>query len=408
MEPKDPVIWLGERSEYRTTDFDGRLRRCHLLGRLTPETADGAEASGLPVLFHWVRLDPALVLGGEEFEEVLLRPRHVGGDIDALGDTNISVYVGTIRSKDGFDRGRVRQGAFDLLAWADVARDPAFLPPTQEEGFDRIFDVLRRYAGREGESNVPPEHEEDGLSLGNWVLNMKRSQARGELRADWADRLEALPGWRWGVDADRAWASAWSLLGTLWLMPAEGSEAVGLDRRLRIGEPIGLKGPVDDPEGRPTAKVYIYPPLRIEVDEPGVLVLVSRTPAVDLRAFEVGTVIVEASHIRSWRREADGTRRPDEITKLGLAVVARDPALLPAMSDEAWRDGLAALRGYRAAIGHCWVPFDYVPNGDHASNIHLGGWALRVRSEHRQGTLPAERARELESVDEWHWSWTED
>jgi hypothetical protein len=99
-------LWLGDRSESTTTDFDGRLRRCHVLGRLTAETADdsGGSIEGTPSTMHlWVRLDPPLVLGDGRFEEVVLRARHVGYDIDRLGDSSISVYVFQIRSKDGFD-----------------------------------------------------------------------------------------------------------------------------------------------------------------------------------------------------------------------------------------------------------------------------------------------------------------
>jgi hypothetical protein len=403
----EPVLWLGERSEYKTTDFDGRLRRCHILGRLTSDVPGGQTTPERPrTVLHWVRLDPPLTLESGTFEEVVLQPRHLGGDIDALGDSNISVYVSEIRSKEGFDRGHVRPGALNVLAWADVARDPAFLPETQEEGFDRTFELVRRYAKRGGDGNLPLEHQEDGVPLGNWVHNMKRSQARGELRADWAERLEAIPGWTWGIDADRDWAATSRLGGLVWLMP-EGTETVGLDRRLRLGNLIALPWPIDDAERRPTAWVYVYPPLRLDTAEPAMVNLVSIEPAVDIREFDGGTVVVEASHVRSWRRLPDGTRRPDEITKLGTAVVARDPALLPPMSPEEWRAGLAALRAYRDEIGHCWVPLDYVPKGDHASNIHVGGWALRVRSEHRHGTLPDDRVRELESVADWHWRWTE-
>jgi hypothetical protein len=408
MAPAAPVLWLGDRSESTTTDFDGRLRRCHVLGRLTPEISRSQRTTDRPMAstLLWVRLDPPLVLDGDRFEEVVLKARHVGYDIDRLGDDSISVYVFEIRSKEGFDRGRVLPDALNLLVWADIARDPAYLPETQEEGFDRTLEVLRTYAERAADSNVPQEHREGGIWLGNWVHNTKRAQARGELRADWAQRLAALPGWRWGVDADRDWALAWNAYGTMWLMRHEGVEGTGLDGRLRIGEPIG-KSPIEAAEQRPTAWVYVYPPLRLDSDEPGMLVLAVSEAVVDLRGFDRGTVIVEASHVRSWQRMPDGTRRPDEVWNLGRAVVAPDPALLPAMSEEEWRGGLTALRTYRDAIGHCWVPYDYVPNGDHATVIHLGGWALRVRSEHRQGILLEERANELESVAGWRWSWAE-
>jgi len=97
--------------------------------------------------------------------------------------------------------------------------------------------------------------------LGNWVHSMKRSQARGELRTDWAQRLEALPGWKWGVDADRDWAATSNLGGLVWLRP-EGTKTVGLDRRLRRGNLTGLPWPINEAERRPTAWVHVYPPLQ--------------------------------------------------------------------------------------------------------------------------------------------------
>ena len=399
MAVESQPLWLGDRSEGVTTDFDGRLRRCHVLGRLS-----ATDARTGPTLL-WVRLDPPLILQGDEFEEVVIQGRHVGHDLDLLGDESISVYVCEILSTEGVAEGRVHPGALRILVWADVARDPAFLPETREEGFDRIFELLRRYADREGDGNVPQEHVEDGVGLGTWVQNMKRSQARGELRADWADRLADLPGWAWGVDADRAWADAWKVHGLTWLMPLEGAETVGLDPRLRLATTLGAEPPIEDPARRPMLWVYAYPPLRLDTAEPGMLILTAASPEADLRGFEEGAIDVEASHIRSWRGRQDGTREPEEVLRLGRAIIARDPALLPAMSDEDWRAGLAALRVYRDETGHCWVPFDFVQKGDHASVVPLGGWALRVRSEHRHGTLPAERSAELELVPGWEWEW---
>ena len=397
-------LWLGERSEYNTTDFDGRLRRCHILGRLTseaPETGTLVRPPSTTLL--WVRLDPPLVLHGGRYEEVILQARHVGNDVDRLGDTSISVYVCEIRSREGFEHGRISPGSIHLLAWADVARDPAFLPPTQEEGFDRTFEMVRRYAEREGDSNVPPEHREDGVPLGNWVLSIKRSQASGELRADWADRLTALPGWRWGVDADRDWDFAASY-GRMWLSAPDGAETIGLDRRLRICDPVGNRSPIEDAHGRSAMWVYVYPPLRLEGDSPGMLVITAGNAVENLRELGRSAVNVEVAHVDSWRQLPDGTRRPDQVSALGSAVVARDPALLPAMSEEEWDAGLRALRTYRDEIGHCWVPIDYVPKGDHSSVVHLGGWALRVRGAYRRGDLSAGRAALLASVPDWHWS----
>lgn len=36
-----------------------------------------------------------------------------------------------------------------------------------------------------------------GFPLGNWVAEMRRRQAAGELDAEQAARIAELPGWRW-------------------------------------------------------------------------------------------------------------------------------------------------------------------------------------------------------------------
>ena len=35
------------------------------------------------------------------------------------------------------------------------------------------------------------------MKLGTWINNAKRRQKKGSLPADQAERLEAIPGWRW-------------------------------------------------------------------------------------------------------------------------------------------------------------------------------------------------------------------
>lgn len=64
------VIWLGERSEYVTTDFDGRVRRGTVLGTLRPvkETPDGPPGP----TYVRLRLDPPLPWEGAEHDEVVI------------------------------------------------------------------------------------------------------------------------------------------------------------------------------------------------------------------------------------------------------------------------------------------------------------------------------------------------
>jgi hypothetical protein len=76
-------------------------------------------------------------------------------------------------------------------------RPASLTPPSEDEKFDRAFLLLQKFVAREGHADVPPDHDEDGVHLGNWVANILYSQASGNFPKRWAARLEALPGWRW-------------------------------------------------------------------------------------------------------------------------------------------------------------------------------------------------------------------
>lgn len=184
-------------------------------------------------------------------------------------------------------------------------------------------------------------------------------------------------------------------------MPVTGVDTIGLDPRLRYCDRVRGGGPVEHADGRPGQWVEIYPPLGLDTDERVMLLTV---PVVELSAASPGPITIELSQILSWQPPVGEARQADRTRHLGPAGVAADPALLPPMTGEEWDAGLAALRRYRDEIGHCWVPFDCVPMGDHTSVTHLGGWALRVRNEHRLGLLGHERTRQVESVPGWQWS----
>jgi hypothetical protein len=186
------VLWIGERSEYETTDFDGQVRRGVILGRLEP----GKDRS-TGQTYLWIRLEPPLSLNAMEYEEVVIAERHAGDSLLDLGRSSISVYVFEVGTRDEVERGEFESTRSGLLAWADVALDPADLPESQEQRWDRLFERLESFARREGPVRVPPDHEEDGLSLGVWVQNQKRSQLSGRLRPEWVARLEGVPGWEW-------------------------------------------------------------------------------------------------------------------------------------------------------------------------------------------------------------------
>lgn len=196
-------FWLGDRGEGRVTDFDGRVRACRVLTRIRFLDADRAE-------HLLVQVDPPLPMrSGKTVDRVVLGPRWQGDDLGDLptGDqdgrpTYVNVYVYEVLEERSLAEGVAGPGAFRGDWFGEIALRPEFLPPTLEDNFDDMFDLLESFVAREGNANVPLEHRERSIALGVWVSNVKFEQANIGLRLDWAKRLEALPGWRWLSGSD--------------------------------------------------------------------------------------------------------------------------------------------------------------------------------------------------------------
>jgi hypothetical protein len=71
------------------------------------------------------------------------------------------------------------------------------------------FELVKKFAAREGHSRVPQGHMEDGLAIGSWV-GVQRA-IRNKLPAERRALLEFLPGWSWEPHEDK-WNSTYDLL----------------------------------------------------------------------------------------------------------------------------------------------------------------------------------------------------
>jgi Helicase associated domain len=94
---------------------------------------------------------------------------------------------------------------------------------------------------------------------------------------------------------------------------------------------------------------------------------------------------------RTERKRGDlVSRRIADLDALGMAW---DPY------EEAWQQGLAAAREYRAEHGDLGIPRGYVTRDGFA----LGSWIKTRRAEKRKGKLAPERAARLEALPGWEW-----
>ena len=105
----------------------------------------------------------------------------------------------------------------NLGTWAATQRNkPERLTPYRRDRLDALpgwtwdplvqrwedrFELLCRFADREGHARVPQRYVERGVNLGTWVGRQRKD--RDQLDSDRRDRLEALPGWSWDAFTDR-------------------------------------------------------------------------------------------------------------------------------------------------------------------------------------------------------------
>lgn len=167
------------------------MRACFLLGILRHRADPSFQ-------YTWVRLEPPLPL--EELgriQEVALSEAWGDRRIDQLAADWLPVYVFEVVNRSAAEEGSVDQADLRLVGRAEIAKSPLLLPKTQEEYWEQGFALLGRFVGREGHADVPVDHKEQGMPIGNWVANMKYLRAWRNLRPEWESRLGSLPGWRW-------------------------------------------------------------------------------------------------------------------------------------------------------------------------------------------------------------------
>ncbi|GAB2561314.1 DEAD/DEAH box helicase [Nocardia heshunensis] len=79
-----------------------------------------------------------------------------------------------------------------------------------EDSWMENLEKLRAFAIREGHANVPVDHTENGLKLGQWT-RLRRSEHL-ELAPERKALLEAIPGWFWGKKSDYVWNQKYRVL----------------------------------------------------------------------------------------------------------------------------------------------------------------------------------------------------
>jgi len=78
------------------------------------------------------------------------------------------------------------------------------------EQWNHMYELLNDYKLREGDCNVPQNHEENGMNLGTWLNTQRDDKKNGNIDSSYAERLEDI-GVVWDVLLDK-WNQKYELL----------------------------------------------------------------------------------------------------------------------------------------------------------------------------------------------------
>lgn len=312
--------------------FSGRHRAAHSRGELPADRVAALEAvpgwSWRPQEQAWEDGFTALTAFVNRERHALVPSHHLEGDYPLGAWVREQRERGNRTDGDALLTNR-RQRLEELPSWSWAPH---------ADSWDRHYEALLTFVRERGHAAVPTDYEQEGLTLGSWVIRHRYEHKHGLVPSERVARLEAVPGWLWDT-RDASW-----------------------QRHLRA--------------------------LRSFVTREGhALVPADHVEHVNADAVQLGSWIVAT---RSRRKS--GGLAPARIADLdavdGWAWDARDAK---------WQAGFGALQAYVARTGSA----SRLPAGHLESGYRLGQWVGVQRSALRRGRLSKERAARLASVPGW-------
>ena len=265
-----------------------------------------------------------------------------------------------------------------------------------EEGFSH----LKQFSERESHCRVPKRHmTDDGYGLGKWVS--KQREAKNKMDPDLRLRLEALPGWSWGILSDQ-WEEGFSHLKQF----SERESHCRVPKRHMTDDGYGLGIWV---RRQREAKNKMDPDLRLRLEAmPG------WSWDILSHQWEEGF-----SHLKQYsdrerhcrvpaRYKTDGgyglgqwvSEQRKHKDTMDLARQQRLEALAGWSWDvlsDLWEEGFSHLKQYSDREGHCRVSVSYKTDGGY----RLGQWVSDQRK--RKDTMEADRRQRLQAMPGWSW-----
>ncbi|MFP5375274.1 MAG: Helicase associated domain protein, partial [Acidimicrobiia bacterium] len=317
-----------------------------------------------------------------------------------------------------------RGGTFGLGAWCTTQRTlrrRQLLGPERVSALEALpgwtwdpvpeqwlanLDALADWARRHGHANCPQATVWRGRRIGTWANTVRTAHKAGLVDAGRVAALEAVPGWSWDVRGD-AWEEHFAALAG-WAAehghacPSSGDLVAGFDLGRWVAKQRSAlrSGRL---EATRAERLRALPGWVDHEREAG---------------WEAGY-----ARLRAWAAEHGHAAPPqtlvlDDGYGLGSWVATQRERRRQGRLPEARRDRLDALRGWEWSPRNDAWPAAYarlvafverhgharVPDGADADGFCLGAWATAQRTQHRRGTLSAERVAALEALPGWVWS----
>ncbi|WP_067687888.1 DEAD/DEAH box helicase [Nocardia jejuensis] len=306
------------------------------------------------------------------------------------GKVKLGVWVGEQRANRetmSQDR-RARLEAISGWSWNSV-----------EDSWMESLEQLRVFAAREGHTNVPVDHSENGLKLGQWT-RLRRSEHL-KLTPQRKALLEAIPGWFWGTKQDYIWSQKLGLLEKF--VAREGHSRVP-DGYVHDGVKLGgwvreQRAERSKLSAERRSKLEVLPGWTWNLFQD---VWGERYEMVEKFAAREGHSRVPQGHFEdgvalgSW--VAVQRQKQQALTPEQRAQLEKLPGWVWSPHDAKWDSMYELVRQYLEEHGTTRLPYDRTYKG-----AKLGNWVSLQRNNYAKGKLSAERRHRLEEIVGWEW-----
>lgn len=262
------------------------------------------------------------------------------------------------------------------------------MPPRDDSRWEELFARLEAFHARHGHTEVPRFGED--RALGQWVNNQRSLHARGKLRPERAERLEAL-GFAYSARGSRfgrylARLEAFKQAHGHCAVPVSHPDAALYrwlqdQKRRRDTLPAPHRRALEK-LGALEPNVRVQEALRWEQHFARLAALCQQRGTCDLHEPDCPRDLWFWI-VRQRRAYTAGTLPRERLERLAALGFRFVPRL------EAWEDRYRELLRFRRQWRHC----DVSTRGEHA---RLGEWLVSQRKDYHAGTLDPERVRRLE------------